>query len=238
MNQDPASGPLAAKSAPPSLAYEAGRARRRVWVGAGLLLAAFIASVLASRDAHLKSEPQFSQPPAAPSTQGLVGFPGEVDVLGNLALAGARTARNQLVGIEASGVASSGHVDVRALGHWVRYAFQSAAGEGPVPKRRPGTLAAPRYCGQQAVELTQAGIGEQQDLANSSCERALPPLAKPGCGPRELWQLARAKGVAADQLARVRYFAAKSGPAWHFEAKEAGVEFTVSAADCNSEINP
>jgi hypothetical protein len=200
------------------------------------LLGAFVVSVVVSKHSQRVSEPVFSRPPEPPSTQGVVGFPARADVLQNLMLARTRTLRQGLVGIEAIGVDPEGTLDLQRPGSVVRYQFQSEPGQGPVPERRAGSLAARHYCGRQTVELTLTGIGELKDVANASCERALPQLPAPGCGPKELWQLARTRGVKPEERATVRYFASAGTPAWRFQAETSGVEFTVAASDCASEL--
>lgn len=231
MSSDPVTGQAASGAAAPLASN-----RRELLLGLGSLFAAFVVSVLLSRHSHRVSEPVFSKAPEPASTSGLVGFPAQVDVLGNLAAARLRTARIDLVGIEARAVTEAGTVDVSTGTGEIRYTFQSAAGQGPQPPRRAGTLPARHYCGSQQVTITSLGLAEQKDQANAACDDALPALPAPQCGPRELWQVAKAKGVAPEHEASALYLSLNGVPVWRFEAKAAGVEFTLSAADCKTEL--
>jgi hypothetical protein len=109
MSSDPVTGQTASGAAAP-----AARNRREFLLGLGSLFAAFLVSVVLSRHSHRLSEPVFSKAPEPASTTGLVGFPAQVDVLGNLAAARLRTARTDLVRIDVRGVTESGTVDVSA----------------------------------------------------------------------------------------------------------------------------
>ncbi len=198
-----------------------------------LLAVGFAASVGISWHSGSQVEPVFSQPPAPPTTENIVGFPASVDVLANLERAAELTPRDQLVGIEAVGVSANGLVDVDSPNSRVTYHFQSAEGEGPEPPRAPGTLARKRYCGRQAVEITRRGIGAKGDQAALGCDSPLVVLPPPTCGPSELWLLAKSKGATDDQRATLTYDERDGSPTWHFQS--ASTQFTVGS-DCKTEL--
>ncbi len=201
----------------------------------GLLIvgAAFALGVLISRDSHERSEPEFSQEPAPPTTEGLVGFPNSVDVLQGLEMARALTPREHLVRIHALGVRANGHVDLTQAGARVRYLFQSEKGQGPQSQRPPGTLARRHYCGQQAVDISSVGIGAQRDRPATDCEPEFRSVPTPTCGPEQLWQVAKQKGAGERQRAKVEYIPGPNGPVWNFRIEGTDVDFT-TGPDCTT----
>lgn len=203
------------------------------WQGLGVVAASFAAAVSISWDSAKRSEPVFSAEPAPPTTEGIEGFPDRVAPIEHLERARALTPRMGLVRIEASGVTADGTVDVAGPGGRIRYVFQSEAGEGPEPRRPPGTLARQRYCGQQTVEISREGIFALEDNAAVGCEPAPRFVPPPSCGPQELWALARSKGAYGTERAVVSYGAADAGPVWRFAIEDTAFEFS-TGPDCKT----
>ncbi|MEO7033283.1 MAG: hypothetical protein ABI548_05445 [Polyangiaceae bacterium] len=180
--------------------------------------------------------PVFTTAPAAPSKEGVVGFPNHVDVVRTLPRARRVTPRDQLRGIVAEDVSSDGTVDLTDDTSRVRYSFASAQGEGPQPVRAPGTLARRPSCGRQSVAVRTEGLVAEKDAAEAVCNRhPTDPLPDPGCSMTEVWAHALGQGVPKDQRARIEYYRANAGPAWRFETQRPLVRFFLSA-DCKREL--
>lgn len=196
---------------------EAGGAHRRDRVAGVLILSvAFLAALSISWWAKIESTPQLIEPPAPPTTAGVVGFPDRVDPIANLAAARRLTSRRLLRGIVVDGVRVDGTVDVTARGR-VRYSFQSAPGEGAQPPREPDTLPRRLYCGKQSVEISANGIGAEPDQTLVSCSSAPDEgLPEPRCTTQQIWQQAVERGIPRDEPARIEYYRSRSGPAWRF----------------------
>ncbi len=199
----------------------------------GLLIVGltFVLCLFVSVWARRKATPVFSGPLAPASTLGVVGFPDAIDVVKTLARARQITPRTLLRGIVADNVKSDGTVDITARSH-VKYAFQSAEGEGPQSARAPGTLARRPSCGRQSVVIRKEGIVAETDAAEAACaSHPADPLPEPHCSLAEVWALAIARGVPKERAARIEYYRANAGPAWRFEAPNPHARFSVYG-DC------
>ncbi len=216
-------------------ASQEAKTKRDHVVGLVVVGVAFALAVAISHDSHGRSQPVFSQEPEPPTKQGVPGFPNQVDVLQGLEKARALTPRQHLARIHALGVRANGSVDLTQAGARVQYLFRSKEGEGPVPERPPGTLARRRYCGQQAVDITSAGIGARPDRADRRCEPEFRSVPTPECGPKELWELAKSKGASDAQRAKVEYTLDEQGPVWKFRIEGTEVEFT-TRGDCRTPV--
>jgi hypothetical protein len=174
---------------------------------------------------------------APPTTDGLVGFPRQVDVIASLEGASAVSMRTELRGIAISGVASDGTVDMTLPGARVRFVFTSPKGEGPQPERPPGTLPRRAFCGKQTVQVKEAGLVAEPDVAAYPCggirgER----LPAPRCGPKEVWAHARTRGTPGELRANIEYYRSSAGPSWRFEIP--GTPHTFSLyGDCGRELS-
>lgn len=199
-------------------------------VGLGLIAVSFVVALGISARAKEASMPVVASDPAPPSTAGIVGFPSAVKPLPILDNARKLTSREQLVGMAIVGAKPDGTIDLQASGQ-VRYAFRSAEGKGPQPRREYGELALRKYCGFQIVTLTGEGLGAQADVSNADCKRAIEALPPPTCSVEQLWELAKQQGVDPQGTAAIDYYRATSGPAWYFES--AATSFTV-APDCKT----
>lgn len=185
-----------------------------------------------------RSRPETSEPPGPPTTEGIFGFPNEIDGVG-VTLASARklTRRPALRGIVFDGVLANGTVDINRPGARVRYTFQSAAGHGAQPPREPGTLPKRITCGKQNVILTKQGLVAEPDLADYPCPASgVEPLPEPQCSTYEIWKAARKRKVPRDQPAHIEYFRSKAGPAWRFEIPSAPQYKFTLYGDCKREI--
>lgn len=205
----------------------------------GLLVVggAFVLSLGISLWAKRISEPEQGQPPAPPTTAGIVGFPSAVDPLATLAAARELTRRKLLRGIVIEGVTGNGTVDLKAPGAGARYSFQSLAGQGPQPARVPGQVPRRNLCGRQRVELRARGLYAEPDQLDAPCLPAqIEPLPEPRCKLAELWERARAKGATSQHAARIEYYRSSAGPAWRFELPDGSIRFSVYG-DCRRELS-
>ncbi|MES1176855.1 MAG: hypothetical protein ABUL62_21210 [Myxococcales bacterium] len=219
--------------APANDSRRADRLRGLVIVGS-----AFVLCLLLSVWAKRRSAPVFSAPPAPPSTVGIVGFPTAVVPTKTLARARELTPRNLLRTIAADNVKSDGTVDVSSPSGRVRYAFQSAPGEGPEPVREPGTLARRPSCGRQNIDVRRDGIVADPDAADTICSpHPVDPLPEPHCTFADVWARALARGVPKERLAHIDYYRSSAGPAYHFEAAHPRGRFSLYG-DCQRELEP
>lgn len=205
----------------------------------GLLIVAvaFVASLCLSWWARNVSAPR-APDLEPPTTEGLVGFPKGVDPVASLDGASAVSFRDELRGIAASGVTKEGTVDMTLPGARVRYVFTSARGEGPQPERPPGTLPRRNFCGKQSVQVKEAGLVAEPDVAAYPCSGLRgDSLPAPRCGPKEVWQHALGKGAPADLRATVEYYRSSVGPAWRFEIPGTPHRFSLYG-DCGRELTP
>jgi hypothetical protein len=204
----------------------------------GLIIvgATFVLCLLISVWAKRRSQPVLSQPPAPPSSVGVVGFPNAVDAVKSLARARQISQRNLLRSITADGVKSDGTVDVGATGR-IRYGFQSNPGEGPEPPRQPDTLARHPYCGRQNIDVNKEGMVAEPDAADSICTpHPADPLPEPHCSLSDVWAHALTRGVPKERLARIEYYRSSAGPAWRFEAPHNRGRFSLYG-DCQRELD-
>ncbi|MBN2195810.1 MAG: hypothetical protein JW751_23535 [Polyangiaceae bacterium] len=204
--------------AKPSAAEEdvAGHRHRDRVAGILILAVAFSAALSVSWWAKVETTPEVSRHPEPPTTAGLEGFPGHIDPAAGLASARRLSQRRHLRSIVADGVRSDGTVDVGSRGR-VRYLFQSAPGDGPQPPRPPDALPKRLFCGKQAVEIGPRGIGAATDQMLVSCpSEQLEELPDPECTPKAVWQKAMARGIPANDTARIEYYRSRVGPAWRF----------------------
>lgn len=226
MSSPPASeGPLAARERAVDRAH-----------GLMIVSLAFIASIGISLWAKRVSEPELSEPPAPPTTRGVVGWPTRVDPLKTLPAARKLTPRTMLQGFVVEGVARDGTVDIREPGSGVRYVFQSAPGQGPQPPREPGEVPRRNLCGRQAVHIGENGMAADPDQPHAICPPTPLPLPEPACSLDRIWQKALERRVPRRRSARIEYYRSRIGPAWRFEVQ--GVtRFSVYGGDCTRELN-
>lgn len=204
----------------------------------GLLVvaAAFLASLAISLWAKHVSEPEQGRPPAPATTVGIVGWPKAVDVVATLPAARGLTRRTQLRGFVADGVHSNGTIDMSAAA-WIRYAFQSAPGQGPQPPRVPGVVPRRNLCGRQDVFVRNNGMAAMEDQLSVVCPPvAIDPLPEPRCTLKQVWDYAAAKGAPRSALARIEYYRATAGPAWRFELSDGSFRFSIYG-DCRRELS-
>lgn len=196
---------------------EAARKRDRV-LGLFVVILAFGIGMALSLWAKKASRPELAEPPGPPSTSGVVGYPGEVDVIKSLAGARQMTKRTLLRNIFAEGVRSDGTLDVSEGPGRARYVFQSPQGQGPQPPREPGTLPRRHYCGKQTVHMRKEGLSADPDVTDYPCPTILlDPLPEPRCGFAQIWGHAIRNGAPKNLMARIEYYRARGGPAWRFE---------------------
>jgi hypothetical protein len=186
----------------------------------GLLIVAvaFLAALSVSWWARGVASPEAGDPPGPATADGVVGFQHKVDAIGSLEAARTHTKRAELRGISVTGVESDGTVDLAKPGARIRYVFTSQRGEGPQPSHPPGTLPKRAFCGRQNVHVRAEGMVADPDQPSAPCpaERG-DPLPAPRCGPKQVWEVARAHGAPSDHLATIEYFRAVGGPAWSFD---------------------
>jgi hypothetical protein len=206
-------------------------------VGMGIVAGAFLIGLGISFWAKVASRPETSEPPGPPTKEGVVGYPEHVDVVATLGLARTLTRRSILRGISAEGVKSDGTIDLSEGPGRARYAFQSAAGQGPQPLTEAGTAYRQPFCGRQDVHLRREGIVADADRSNVPCSgiKGNEALPDPQCTLATIWQRALQRGVPGDRLARIEYFRAHGGPAWRFELPEGSHRF-VLYGDCRREL--
>jgi hypothetical protein len=231
----PASEPASLSPADPVM-HEVFARQRDKWLGMAIVGVTFLLGIAISLWAKHQSRPETSEPPGPPTTEGIVGWPSHVDVTATLAGARKVTRRNLLRGFTAEGVSSDGKVDLTEGPVRVRYAFQSAAGQGPQPVSEIGPLPQRPLCGKQDVRLRKEGLVADADQPSQPCLPKPPePLPDPQCTLATIWQRALERGVRSDRLARIEYYRAHAGPAWRFEQAETGVHF-VLYGDCRTEL--
>jgi hypothetical protein len=214
----------------------ANRTRRDRITGLSILGVAFLGSLCVSWWASVVSAPESSPEPAPPTQEGLVGFPKNVDAMAALQQAHGLTLRERVYGIVLDGVKSDGTVDVTAAKSEIRFTFDSARGDGPQPERPKGTLPDRTYCGRQSIRVTPDGIFAEPDEPRTSCRSGEGELPDPVCGPKEVWDKARTRGVKPNALARIEYYRSSAGPAWRFEERGGRHRFSVYG-DCKRMLN-
>jgi hypothetical protein len=203
-------------------------------IGLAMIAGAFVLSLLISLWAKRVSGPEPSVAPAPPTTLGIPGFPDKIDALKALPLARRLTPRPYLRGIVIEGVKHDGTVDVNS-GAEVRYSFQSPAGQGPQPPRKPGVVPRKNNCGKQSVRITAGGIGAELDQPGIPC--LLPvadPLPEPRCTLEKVWSAALRRGATKSGRARIEYYRAMAGPAWRIEVP-GGLRLNLYG-DCEREL--
>lgn len=204
--------------------------------GFSIIFVAFAAALVISWKASEAVKPNVAKEPSPPTSEGLAGYPGQVDPVATLGLAQQLTEREQLRRIVATGVASDGTVDVKRPNASIRYEFDSAQGEGPEAPRPAGTVRAVHFCGRQTVHVRHDGIYADPDQPKATCRaNAGAPLPEPRCTAARLWAKAKELGAPASGAATIEYFRAHDGPAWRFSLPEAKVNFTVFG-DCEREL--
>jgi hypothetical protein len=240
MGSAPTESPETPPSTSPDVVPVADRRRapfeRERIAGFSIIFLAFCAALVVSWKASEAVRPNLAEVPAAPTSEGLRGFPERVDPLPALQRARALTEREQLRRITINQVGSDGTVDLRLPRASIRYEFDSAAGEGPEAPRPAGTVRPVHYCGRQSVQVRSDGIAAEPDQPKSICRpSAGESLPDPRCGPRELWSLALQRGAAADGRATIEYYRSHEGPAWRFSLANPHVSFTMYG-DCEHEL--
>jgi hypothetical protein len=200
----------------PSPAPTAARARDKR-LGLALIAGAFVLSLGISLWAKRASGPELGKAPAPATTVGIYGWPKQVDAMKTLPVARALTPRNLLRGIVLERSKNDGTVDVTDGGE-VRFHFQSAAGQGPQPPRKPGVVPRRNNCGRQTVQILPNGIVADADQPGVPCPlAAADSLPEPRCTPAKVWSAALQRGAPANGRARIEYYRSVAGPAWRFE---------------------
>jgi hypothetical protein len=195
---------------------EAARKRDK-WIGLAMVAGAFVVSLIISLWAKRVSGPELGMAPAPPTTVGIPGFPESVEPLKALALARELTPRPFLRGLVVEGAKSDGTVDVKSGGE-VRYTFQSPAGHGPQPPRKPGVVPRKNNCGRQSVRIHAGGIGADLDQPSVPCALSpADPLPEPRCTLDKVWSAALRKGASKNARARIEYYRSMAGPAWRID---------------------
>lgn len=218
------------------LELDAARRKDRV-VGLVILVLAFAAGLGISLWAKRASRPEIAEPPGPPTTEGIVGYPGAVDVVHTLPAARKVTKRPLLRNIFAEGVKSDGTIDLGEGPGRARYTFQSDEGKGPQPAREPGTLPRRHYCGKQTVHLRKEGLVADPDITDYPCPQVLTdPLPEPRCGFADIWAHAIKQGAPRNRMARIEYYRSKAGPAWRFEMPGSSHRFSLYG-DCARQLD-
>jgi hypothetical protein len=216
-----------------SEAHEAAR-RKDKMRGLVIIGVTFVLCILFSLWGKEMAEPEVSQPPRPPTSEGVVGWPKAVEVVATLAAAREATPRANLRGFVAERVKSDGTIDFKKPGALVRYSFQSGPGEGPQPTLEPGTLPRRSYCGKQGVYIRRHGLVVDADMPAFPCGVHLrEAMPDPGCSLKQVWDfVTEKKGVPTKAPARIEYYQAKSGPAYRFSVP--GTEHRLAlSADCS-----
>ena len=222
-NAIPAQGiaPASAAAAPALSAealakLEAARVRDKR-IGLAMVAVAFVLSLAISLWAKRVSGPELGVAPDPPTTEGISGFPEQVDPLKGLVRARGLTPRPFLRGIVMEGVKPDGTVDVKTGGE-IRYTFQSPAGHGPQPPRKPGVVPRKNNCGRQNVRIHTGGIAADPDQPGIPCALSpLDPLPEPRCSMDKVWAAALRKGATKSARARIEYYRSMAGPAFRIE---------------------
>jgi hypothetical protein len=215
---------------------EAERKRDRT-VGLGILIVAFGIGLVISLWAKKKSRPEVAEPPGPPTTEGIVGFAANVDVLKSLNGARAVTKRRLLRNITIEGVRSDGTIDLTEGPGRARYVFQSPEGEGAQPPREPGSLPRRHYCGKQTVHLRNEGLVADPDITDYPCAaQHADALPEPRCSLSEVWAHAVRAGAPKNRMARIEYYRSRSGPAWKFELPGTPHKYSLYG-DCGRELS-
>jgi len=211
--------------------------RRDKAIGLVIIGVTFVLCILGSLWGKELAEPEVSQPPRPPTTEGVVGWPNKVEAIATLPAAREATQREELRGIVAEHVSADGTIDFEMTGAEVRYSFQSAPGRGPQPAREPGTVPRRSYCGKQNVFIRKRGLVAEADMAGYPCSPRLPePLPPPQCSIKDVWDFAiKNRGVPTGRPARIEYYRAKQGPAYRFTLPGTQHRFSISA-DCSREL--
>ena len=203
-------------------------------IGLALVAGAFVVSLGISLWAKHVSGPEVGDAPAPVTTIGIYGWPNRVDALKTLPVARGLTPRTMLRGIVVDGSKNDGTVDVTAGGE-VRFHFQSAAGQGPQPPRKPGVVPRLNNCGRQSVHIVGNGIAADPDQPAVPCSLTAPEaLPEPRCSLAKVWSAALRRGAPPNGRARIEYYRSVAGPAWRFETAE-GMRLHLYG-DCEREL--
>ena len=127
---------------------EAARKKDRI-IGLAIVVLTFALGLGLSWWAKLESRPEVAEPPGPPTTEGLSGYPTNVDPVVALKKARSLTKRIILRGMVAEGVKSDGTIDVIASGHDPR---------GPEDKRLPFADAEPGMAGAETLLAMTLGL--------------------------------------------------------------------------------
>ena len=199
-----------------SLRPSAARVRDRR-IGLTVVAVAFVLSLGISLWAKRASGPELGAAPAPPTTVGIFGWPNQIDALKTLPVARGLTPRTLLRGIVIEGARNDGTVDATRGGE-VRFHFQSPAGLGPQPPRKPGVVPRRNTCGRQSVQIAGNGIVAGPDQPGIPCSLvAEATLPEPRCTPAKVWSAALKRGAPAGGRARIEYYRSVAGPAWRFQ---------------------
>lgn len=215
---------------------DAARSRDRR-IGLAVIVVTFAATMALSIWAKHRSRPEVSEPPGPPVSEGIAGFPSQVDPVASLGLARTLTKRKVLRGIALEGVRSDGTIDLAEGPGRARYSFQSLPGEGPQPARELGERAVRSFCGKQNVHLRKEGLVADPDLPDHPCAPTqAEDLPEPRCTAKQVWARAVVKGAPRDRLARIDYYRSAFGPTWRFELPGTPHRYALYG-DCERELD-
>src|SRR5690606_34759527 len=211
--------------------------RRDKAIGLVIIGVTFVLCILGSLWGKELAEPEVSQPPRPPTTEGVVGWPNKVEAIATLPAAREATQREELRGIVAERASADGTIAVEVTGAEARDSGRSAPGRGRQPAREPGTVPRRSYCGKQNVFIRKRGLVAEADMAGYPCSPRLPePLPPPQCSLKDVWDFAiKNRGVPTERPARIEYYRAKQGPAYRFTLPGTQHRFSISA-DCSREL--
>src|SRR5262245_5660875 len=126
-DESPASQPAGTPAAAPLAARRKAPMERDRVAGFSIIFAAFSAALVVSWKASESVRPNLAAEPAPPTSEGIAGFPEQVDPIAMLARARGLTERDQLRRITMAQVGSEGTVDLRQPHANIRYEFDSSA---------------------------------------------------------------------------------------------------------------
>lgn len=217
-----------------SAAPASAKRKRDKLTGLAIIVLTFAGCMGLSVWGMMASTPQAVPAPAAPTQEGIVGYPQFVHPFELLETARALSVREKFRGFSAQGVEADGSLDLSKKGRSIRYAFQSNSGRGPQPLREPGTLPQRRFCGVQSVMLDEKGIGALPDDAERPCpSQPLRDLVPPAhCSLQAVLALAKKSKFDPKVRTRVEFYQSVAGPAFRLVQKKKTV--VISAQDCKT----
>jgi len=196
----------------------------------------FCVGIAVSVWARQASHPVGKPSAVSMSTDGIIGWPQNVDAVASLPAVRATMDDLALTGITAYGVRSDGHVDLTRGDGTVRYSFQALRPVVADSKPRDAHAKKQR-CPKRVAHLRRDGFWVDPEQRSASCPTTQEhPLTLPICGMKEVWKRALAEGAPDNRLARIEYRRSYSGPQWRLSIAELGFEIVVSP-DCRKTLN-